>query len=191
MPEAAHGRREKGAPAQTRWAWREIALWVGANSLAGGLVGVAIAVFSGEPGALARFVPMGILFANAIGFAAGFAARFVLPRYTALPRRLRLPLAVLTLLAGGAFGTVLVVLMNPLTVFYQGRLLLLLVIVDSVIAVVVGVIVYGYERLRDRIEEGYRALAENRVREERLRELWRELSVRMGEPAPAGLRWRN
>ena len=157
--------------ADRRAAWRDVALWLGANTIAGGLVGVAVAVFSGEPGALARFVPMGILFANAIGFAAGFAARFVLPRYTALPSRLRVPLAVITLLAGGAFGTVLVVLMNPLTVFYQGRLLLLLVLVDSVIAVVVGLIVYNYERLRDQIEAGYRALAENRVREERLREL--------------------
>lgn len=171
MAGRAGDRQPKLTPAQVRAAGRGLALWLAANSLAGGVVGVAIAVFSGEPGTLARFVPMGILFANAIGFAAGFAARFVLPRYTALPRRLRLPLAVITLLAGGAFGTVLVVLMNPLTVFYQGRLLLLLVIVDSVIAVVVGLIVYNYERLRDQIEAGYRAAAENRVREERLREL--------------------
>lgn len=159
------------APAQRRAAGRDLVIWLSVNSLAGGLVGVAIAVFSGEPGALARFVPMGILFANAIGFAAGLSARFVLPRYTVLPPRLRVPLAVVTLLAGGAFGTVLVVIMNPLTVFYQGRLLLLLVIVDSVIAVVVGLIVYSYERLRDQIEAGYRAVAETRVREERLREL--------------------
>ncbi len=171
MPERAADRQSKLTPAQFRAAGRGLALWLAANSLAGGVVGVAIAVFSGEPGTLARFVPMGILFANAIGFASGFAARFVLPRYTALPRRLRFPLAAITLLAGGAFGTVLVVLMNPLTVFYQGRLLLLLVIVDSVIAVVVGLIVYSYERLRDQIEAGYRAVAENRVREERLREL--------------------
>lgn len=171
MPERAADRQTKLTPAQFRAAGRGLALWLVVNSLAGGVVGVAIAVFSGEPGTLARFVPMGILFANAIGFASGFAARFVLPRYTALPRRLRFPLAAITLLAGGAFGTVLVVLMNPLTVFYQGRLLLLLVIVDSVIAVVVGLIVYSYERLRDQIEAGYRVAAENRVREERLREL--------------------
>jgi sensor histidine kinase YesM len=171
MADRSGDRQPKLSPAQVRAAGRGLALWLAANSLAGGLVGVAIAVFSGEPGTLARFVPMGILFANAIGFAAGFAARFVLPRYTALPTRLRIPLAIITLLAGGAFGTVLVVLTNPLTVFYQGRLLLLLVIVDSVIAVVVGLIVYNYERLRDQIEAGYRAAAENRVREERLREL--------------------
>lgn len=171
MADRTGDRQPRLTTAHMRAAGRGLALWLAVNSVAGGLVGVAIAAFSGEPGTLARFVPMGILFANAIGFAAGFAARFVLPRYTALPRRLRFPLATITLLAGGAFGTVLVVLMNPLTVFYQGRLLLLLVIVDSVIAVVVGLIVYSYERLRDQIEAGYRALAENRVREERLREL--------------------
>ena len=171
MAGPAFDREPRIRQAQARATGRDLALWIAANSLAGGLVGVAIAVFSGVPGALARFVPMGILFANAIGFAAGLSARFVLPRYTALPNRLRLPLAIVTLLAGGAFGTVLVVLTNPLTVFYQGKLLFLLVILNSVIAVVVGLIVFGYERLRDQIEAGYRAVAENRVREERLREL--------------------
>ena len=150
---------------------RGIAVWVAANTLAGGLVGIAIALFSGEAGAVARFVPMGILFGNAIGFAAVLSARFILPRYGVLPRLLRFPLAIITLLAGGAFGSALVILFYPLTIFYQARLLLLLVIVDSIIAVVVGLIVFNYERLRDEVEAGYRALAENRVREERLREL--------------------
>jgi len=166
-----HERRPRRAAIETRSAGRDFALWIGANTIAGGLIGVSVAVFSGTPGALARFVPMGVLFANAIGFAAGFAARFMLPRYTALPGKLRVPLAVVTLLAGGAFGTVLVVIARPVTVFYEARFLLLLVLVSSVIAVVVGLIVYAYERLRDQIEAGYRALAENRVREERLREL--------------------
>ena len=150
---------------------RGLIIWALVNSLAGGLVGGAVALFSGEPGAFGRFVPMGILFANAIGFAAGFSARFVLPRYVALPRFVRFPLAVITLLAGGAFGTALVVFFRPVTVFYQGRLILLLVSVNSIIAVIVGLIIYNYERLRDEIESGYRKLAENRVREERLREL--------------------
>lgn len=150
---------------------RGIAVWVAANTLAGGLVGITIALFSGEAGAVARFVPMGILFGNAIGFAAVLSARFILPRYGDLPRVVRFPLAIVTLLAGGAFGSALVILFYPLTILYQGRLLLLLVIVDSIIAVVVGLIVFNYERLRSEVEAGYRALAENRVREERLREL--------------------
>lgn len=150
---------------------RGFVMWLLANSLTGALIGVTIALFSAEAGAMARFVPTGVLFANAIGFAAGFAARFVLPRYSGLPGHLRWPLAVLTLLAGGAFGTALIVLWNPLAVLYQGRLLLLLIVVDSVLAAVVGLIVYNYERLRDQIERSYATIARNRVREERLREL--------------------
>ncbi len=150
---------------------RGLVWWLSANSLAGGLVGVAIALFSGDTGSLGRFVLIGILFANAIGFAAGFSARFILPRYSDLPRVVRVPLAIITLLAGGAFGSALVIFLHPLMVFYQGRLILLLVLVDSIIAVIVGLIIYNYERLRDEVEQSYRALAANRVREERLREL--------------------
>jgi len=100
-----------------------------------------------------------------------FSARFVLPRYSGMPSWIRLPLAIATLLAGGAFGSALVIFWNPLAALYQGRLLLLLIVVDSIIAVIVGLIVYNYERLRDQIERGYAAIARNRVREERLREL--------------------
>ena len=167
MADDARAERRSQAWATTRG----LIIWALVNTLAGGLVGGAIALFSGQPGAFERFVPMGILFANAIGFAAGFSARFVLPRYVALPRLVRFPLAILTLLAGGAFGTALVIFFRPVTVFYQARLILLLVVVNSIIAVIVGLIIYNYERLRDEIEAGYRKLAENRVREERLREL--------------------
>jgi sensor histidine kinase YesM len=150
---------------------RGLIFWFLANSAVGAMVGVAIALFSQEPGAMVRFVPTGILFANAIGFAAGYSARFVLPRYSELPTFIRLPLAIVTLLAGGAFWSALVIFWNPLAVLYQGRLLLLLIVVDSIIAVIVGLIVYNYERLRDQIEQSYAAIARNRVREERLREL--------------------
>lgn len=157
--------RDFGATART------LILWVVANSLAGALVGLAIALFADRPGALESFVPLSILFANAVGFAAGLTARFILPRYSVLPVYVRIPLAIITLLAGGAFGSVLVIFRNPLFVLYQGRLTLLLVLVDSVIAVIVGLITYNYEQMRQEIERGYRELAENRVREERLREM--------------------
>ena len=161
----------RSTPRQFWSAVRGLVFWFLGNSAVGGLVGLAIALFSTEPGGMERFIFTGILFANAIGFAAGFSARFVLPRYSQLPNYLRLPLAILTLLAGGVFGTALVIFLNPLAVFYQASLLLLLMVVDSIVAVVVGLLIYNFERLRDQIEESYAALATNRVREERLREL--------------------
>ncbi len=170
-PDAGPGSRPTSPAEQFRTTAKDLGGWALSNSLAGGLVGVAVAIFSEEPGAFARFVPMGIIFANAIGFAAGLSARFILPRYGTLPKGVRFPLAVITLLAGGAFGTALVIFFNPVMVFYQGRLVLFLIIVSSVVAVIVGLIVYNYERLRDQIEASYRAIAETRVREERLREL--------------------
>jgi len=150
---------------------RVFVLWVGANTAAGVVVGAAIAFFSEQPGAVGRLIGTSVLLANAIGFATVFSARFLLPRYSELPKVLGIPLAVVTLLAGGAFGTLLVVLFYPLSIFYQGRLLLLLIVVCSVIAAIVGLIIYAYERMRDEVEASYRAAAENRVRAERLREL--------------------
>jgi sensor histidine kinase YesM len=165
MDERAEGRR------RTRQTARGLAVWVAANTVAGVIVGAAIAFFSEEPGAVARLIGTSVLLANAIGFATVFSARFLLPRYSELPKVLGVPLAVVTLLSGGAFGTLLVVLFYPLSFFYQGRLLLLLVVICSVIAALVGLIIYAYERMRDEIEESYRAAAENSVRAERLREL--------------------
>jgi sensor histidine kinase YesM len=150
---------------------RAFVLWVGANTAAGVVVGAAIAFFSEQPGAVGRLIGTSVLLANAIGFATVFSARFLLPRYSELPKVLGIPLAVVTLLAGGAFGTLLVVLFYPLSIFYQGRLLLLLIVVCSVIAAIVGLIIYTYERMRDEVEASYRAAAEDRVRAEKLREL--------------------
>jgi LytS/YehU family sensor histidine kinase len=78
---------------------------------------------------------------------------------------------VITLLAGGAFGSALVIYADPVFILYQGRMAAIVIVVDSFLAVIVGLIVYNYERMRDEIESTYRELAANRVREERLREL--------------------
>ncbi len=145
--------------------------WALAFSVSGALVGLAIGVFSGETAAIANSTRLSILFANAVGFAAVLSARFVLPRYAAFPPVVSIPLAVLTLLAGGAFGSALVIYADPVFILYQGRMAAIVIVIDSFLAVIVGLIVYNFERMRDEIERTYRELAANRVREERLREL--------------------
>ncbi len=150
---------------------RSILSWALAFTVAGALVGFAIGFFSGARTAIATSVRLSILFANAAGFAAVLSARFVLPRYAVLPRFASIPLAVLTLLAGGAFGSALVIFADPVFILYQGRMAAIVIVVDSFLAVTLGLIVYNYEKMRDEIERSYRELAANRVREERLREL--------------------
>jgi len=145
--------------------------WALAFTVTGALVGLAIGYFSGTLTAIPNSVRLSILFANAVGFATVLSARFVLPRYAAFPTFVNIPLAVLTLLAGGAFGSALVIFIDPVFILYQGRMAAIVVIVDSFLAVALGLIVYNYERMRDEIEKTYRELAANRVREERLREL--------------------
>ncbi len=145
--------------------------WALAFTVAGAVVGLAIGFFSGNLTAIPNSIRLSILFANAVGFAAVLSARFVLPRYAAFPRFINIPLAVLTLLAGGAFGSGLIIFADPVFILYQGRMAAIVIVVDGFLAVGLGLIVYNYERMRDEIERSYAELAANRVREERLREL--------------------
>ena len=80
---------------------RAVWLWALGNSLAGLAVGVAIYLFAEGDVTARGLIPMSIVFANVVGCAAVLTARFVLPRYSGLPVFLRVPLAGLTLVAGG------------------------------------------------------------------------------------------
>lgn len=127
-------------------------LWALANSLAGLGVGGAIHFFAGGEIAARGLIPMSIVFANVVGFAAMLTARFVLPRYGGLPAFLRIPLAALTLLAGGILGSGIAILVNPLIVLYQFRLGTMVLTVNGVLALVVGLVTYTYEQMRRQIE---------------------------------------
>ena len=131
---------------------RAVWLWALANSLAGLGIGGAIYFFAGGEMAARGLIPMSIVFANVVGFAAILTARFVLPRYSGMPAVLRLPLAGLTLLAGGVLGSGLAILVNPLIVLYQIRMGFMVVTVNGVLALVVGLVTYTYERMRREIE---------------------------------------
>jgi len=133
--------------ARTVWLW---ALW---NSLAGLAIGGAIHLFAGGDIAARGLVPMSVVFANVVGFAAMLTAKFVLPRYSGLPTVLRVPLGGLTLVAGGVLGSGLAMMVNPLVVLYQLRLALMVLTLNGVLALAVGLATYTYERMRTEIEE--------------------------------------
>jgi hypothetical protein len=141
-----HDERPRGLGVRAVW------LWALANTLAGLGIGGAILFFAGGEVIARGLIPMSVVFANVVGFAAVLTARFVLPRYSGLHAFLRLPLAALTLIAGGVLGSGLAILVNPLIVLYQIRLGFMVVTVNGVLALVVGLVTYTYERMRREIE---------------------------------------
>ncbi|MEA3409906.1 MAG: PP2C family protein-serine/threonine phosphatase [Candidatus Eisenbacteria bacterium] len=151
MSKAARGNSSQLREARPFGA-RAVWLWALGNSLAGLVVGIAIYLFA-EGDATARgLILMSIVFANVVGFAAVLTARFVLPRYSGLTVFLRVPLAGLTLVAGGVLGSGLAMFVNPLMVFYQLRLALMVLTINGVLALAVGLVTYTYEQMRAQME---------------------------------------
>ena len=150
-------RARRGNSAQTQTVRtlgaRAVWLWALGNSLAGLAVGVAIYLFAEGDTTVRGLIPMSIVFANVVGFAALLTARFVLPRYSGLPVYLRIPLAGLTLVAGGVLGSGLAILVNPLVVFYQLRIGLMVLTINGVLALAVGLVTFTYGQMRIQMEQ--------------------------------------
>jgi hypothetical protein len=161
------------APGPRRLDARTVWLWALANSVAGLCIGAAIRLFAGGDVVSRALVPMSVVFANVVGFAAMLTVRFVLPRYSGFPASVRVPLAVVSLIAGGVFGSALAILINPLIVFYQMRYALMIVTVNGVLALAVGLVTYTYEQMRRQIE----AAAVVRARFEQEMSLAREIQM--------------
>jgi serine phosphatase RsbU (regulator of sigma subunit) len=131
---------------------RTLWLWALANSVAGLGIGAAIILFADTGASTSSLIPMSIVFANVVGFVAVLTVRYVVPRVSGLPAWVRYPLAILTLIGGGIFGSGLAILVNPLIVFYQTRLALMVVSVNGVLALIVGFLTLVYEHMRHQIE---------------------------------------
>ena len=140
----------------------------------------------------AEFVPVlgqSVLFALVVGFSAYTAARLAFPITARLPFALRLGLDSLTVLSGTFFGSIVVMVVDPLYVLAEYRTVLLILAANGVLAMVVAVALATYDRMRDQIESSYRILRERDAFERQLevaREVQRELLPK-GPPDIAGL----
>jgi len=152
MSEATRGNSSQLREARPFGA-RAVWLWALGNTLAGLAVGVAIYLFAEGDVTARGLIPMSVVFANVVGFAAVLTARFVLPKYTGLPVYLRIPLAGLTLVAGGVLGSGLAMFVNPLVVLYQMRLGLMVLTINGVMALAVGLVTYTYEQMRTQMDQ--------------------------------------
>jgi sensor histidine kinase YesM len=145
-----------------------VGLWAAANSVAGALIGLAIAAF--QEGSLdARIIWVSVLFGNVVGFTAIVSAVYVFPRYLVLPAPARFLLQAATLVGVSILGTGIVVLSYPLFFLHEFRTAIRIFAVNGVVATIVGMVLFSYETMRARLAESLRIVEEVRLKEADLR----------------------
>ena len=145
-----------------------IVLWTLANSAAGAAIGLAVAAF--REGALdPRIIWVSVLFGNVVGFTAILSAVYFFPRYLTLPTPVRLFLQVTTLVSVSVLGTGIVIAIYPLFFLHEFRTAIRILIVNGVVATIVGTLLFSYENMRERLAESLRVLEEVRLKEADLR----------------------
>ena len=148
---------------------RQVALWTAVSSLAGLAIGLALSVFQGD-GVERPILVISVLFGNVVGLTAMAGSVWLFPRLRGRSGLLRFPLLVMTLLSGAVFGSLAVLGAYPLFVFRELRLAVVVIIINGVLALVVGGIVLAYEEMRLRLQDTLREMEEVRLVEARLRE---------------------
>ena len=145
-----------------------ILLWTAANSASGAAIGLAIAAFR-EGDLDPRILWVSVLFGNVVGFTAILSAVYFFPRYLLLPTPVRLILQVATLLGVSILGTGIVILIYPLFFLHEFRTAIRILIVNGVVATIVGTLLFSYETMRERLAESLRVLEDVRLKEADLR----------------------
>jgi sensor histidine kinase YesM len=143
--------------------------WGVGNSLAGAVIGVAVGFFTGR-GVEAPTVVISVLFGNVVGFTAMVSSIWLFPRLRGLAPPLRLLLFGLALLTGSLAGSAAVLQAYPLFVFSDPFQALAIVLINGILALTVGSVVYGYEGMRLRMQDSLREVEQVRLVEARLRE---------------------
>lgn len=147
----------------------QILLWAAGSSLAGAVIGLAVAFFQG--GAIeTSTIAISVLFGNVVGFTAMICAVALFPRLAGLVAPLRALLLGLALLSGSIAGSIAVLNFYPLFVFSDPRQAVAIVAINAVLALIVGFVVVIYEGMRLRLQESLREIEEVRLVEARLRE---------------------
>ena len=136
-----------------RLSLKGVLLWALAASAAGFGIGLAIRLFSGAEGGAARsLVLMSVVFANIAVFTAVLTVKLVLPKVSGFPAYIRIPLAIVMLIAGGVIGSGIAILVNPLIVLYQMENAVMVTTINAAVALVVGLMTYMYEQMRTQVE---------------------------------------
>jgi two-component system sensor histidine kinase AlgZ len=143
--------------------------WAAGSSLAGAAIGLTVGFL--HAGAVeAPTIVISVLFGNVVGFTAMISSTLLFSRLEGLAPAARALLLGLALISGAAAGSVAVLFAYPLFVVRDPRQAAAIVAINGVLALIVGTIVYGYERMRLRLQQSLREVEEVRLVEARLRE---------------------
>jgi len=157
-------------------AWRFIAGWLVSWALVGCAVAAGIVFVTDVD--LGPALRLSVLFAEVVGLTAFTSARVVFPLFTRLPYAARIVFEVLTLGSGTVFGSIFVLALQPFFSVAQFRNVALIVLVNAVIAVVVGIALDTYDTMKRQLEAQYRSLQEKEALEREMR-IAREVQQRL------------
>ncbi len=144
--------------------------WVVGSSLTGALIGLTVGAFS-DAGITGPTIVISILFGNVVGLTAMVSSTLLFSRLDSLAPLLRWLFLALALISGSVAGTIAVLFARPLFVARDPKQALAIIVLNGVLALIVGSLVYGYERMRLRLQNSLREVEQVRLVEARLREV--------------------
>ncbi len=143
-----------------------LALWLLATSTVGATIGLTLTLFINEfawPTVIGSMV-----FANVVGLTVVIVSWVLFPRARVLGPWAGGSLLVLALASGSLLGTVTVFFAFPLFVLRDVRQALAIGVLNGLLALVVGGVLYTYEGLRRRLQDSLREVEEIRLHEAEL-----------------------
>ena len=169
-------------------AWRFTVIWAAGWAAAGFAVATGI-MFSRGSSDFGPLLLSSILFAEVVGGTALVSARIVFPFYAKLPLALRVVLQILTLVVGTVAGSAAIFAARPLYLLANYRIVAVIVLINAVLAVLVGILLHTYDAMRRQVEASFLTLRQKEALEREVeiaREVQRELLPR-GYPIVRGL----
>jgi hypothetical protein len=144
-------------------------MWMLAWAIAGLLIATAVA-FVGQDVDLKPLYTQSLVFAEVVGLSVLISTRVVFHFFGHFSYAIRLGLQTITLGSATLFGSLLVLFIRPLYFIANPRLMGMLVLVNALVAVLVGTTLHAYESMRRQLEQSFALLAEKE-------KLERELSI--------------
>ncbi len=167
-------------PASGPRAWRFVIGWAAGWAVVGTTVAAGI-VFALSAKDVRPLALTSVLFAEVVGFTALLSARLAFPLYVRLPLPVRLALQVLTLFAGTILGSAAILATQPLYLLANLRLMAMIVLINAVLAVLVGLALHTYDAMRRQLELAFEMQRQKEALEREVsiaREVQRELLPR-------------